>query len=124
MVACDLGKDEETPYADNLLGSITRGKTVKTKSDMTSLATALNTYYMDNGAYPDTMHINELATRLQPAYMVIVPTTDGWGRKLVYTTSGNSYQLFSHGQDGQRGTADDIVLSDGGFTQLPKELGQ
>lgn len=124
LMACQKGEEKETPYADKLLGSITQGRIDKTKTDMKALGVALSSYLIDNNTLPETMHINELASRLQPAYIVLAPTTDGWGRKMVYSSGGSSYQLFSYGEDGKQDTADDIVFSDGKFIQLPKELGQ
>jgi len=120
LIACQKGEEEEqATYGDRLMGGVRQGRIDKTQTDMRALASALESYYIDNNAYPATMHINDLASRLQPAYMLLAPTNDGWGRKMVYNSDGRSYQFFSFGEDGQRGTADDIEMKDGKFTQLP-----
>lgn len=51
-------------------------------------------------------------------------TKDGFGRKLIYegdkNRGGRNYKISSLGDDGRRGTEDDIVWTSGKFTKSPK----
>lgn len=37
--------------------------------------------------------------------------TDAWGKDLIYTVNGNTFEIRSNGIDGQPNTEDDIVVS-------------
>lgn len=88
---------------------------VKARSDIQSLATALNMYRLDNFAYPSTNQgLEALVT--QPGglpearnwkaggYVDRLPT-DPWGRAYVYLCPGQrgDFDLYSLGADGQPG---------------------
>jgi hypothetical protein len=120
LTACQKDKEKEKTYGDVLLGALDRGKMEKTKADMEALGGALNSYLIDNNSYPLSTDIIELSSWLSPAYIVLVPTHDGWGNKFIYTSDGHSYQLTAVGKDFKKDTADDIVYSDGKFTKLPR----
>lgn len=88
---------------------------VKARSDIQSLATALNMYRLDNFAYPSTNQgLEALVTKpggLPEArnwkaggYVDRLPT-DPWGRAYVYLCPGQrgDFDLYSLGADGQPG---------------------
>lgn len=82
-----------------------------------NISTALQLYELDNGAYPTTAEgLDALITRPASAQRWNGPylntrLIDPWGRPYRYESPGRhggKYDLFSLGQDGVEGTADDI----------------
>ena len=120
----------------NFLNSLQRGKQKRTMMDLRSTATALESYSIDHTSYPIVDGTAALLLEpLQPAYMKVVPTLDGWGNSVLYAkldpdADGADYILWSLGRDGNDDgnngddgeTSDldaDIVIFDGRFTQWP-----
>ena len=69
----------------NLLNAIQRSKQKRTMSDLRAIATALESYAVDNNSYPDIDGLTDvLIVPLQPNYMRNVPTTDAWGHNTLY----------------------------------------
>ena len=127
----------------NLLNAVQRGKQKRTMGDMRALATAIEAYHVDNGAFPSaacaagvfTTSGSALAdtsfTLLTPTYISQSPKQDGWGRFLLYNVDAGraNYNIRSHGRDGSNSTAgcgtttnfnDDILYSNGTFIQWPE----
>jgi general secretion pathway protein G len=118
----------------NLLNAVQRGKQKRSMSDMRALATAIESYAVDNNYYPSAAAGNLALTsftNLQPTYIAQVPRQDGWGRFFRYATSANNndYRIESGGRDGSPGSLfcgtttdfnDDIVYADGTFIQWPE----
>ena len=77
----------------NLLNAVQRGKQKRTMSDMRAVATAIESYAVDNNYYPAAATCNaglftggtavplglSSFTNLQPTYIAQVPRQDGWG---------------------------------------------
>ena len=106
-----------------LMDALDRGRQRRSMSDMRNLATANGTFRVDTGAYAATL------VGLQPTYMQVVPTNDGWGNAWAYT-GGATYTLTSLGSDGAAGPiapspwinspyTPDLTMSNGQFTQAP-----
>jgi len=128
----------------NLLNAVQRGKQKRTMSDMRALATAVESYAVDNNLYPTASCVGGLFvtagtivdtssfTKLTPTYIAQPPKQDGWGRFIKYgvDAAGNNYNIWSSGRDGQyEGTLtcgtttdfnNDIVYADGTFIQWPE----
>jgi general secretion pathway protein G len=129
----------------NLLNAVQRGKQKRTMSDMRAVATAIESYAVDNNYYPAATCNAGLFTsgtaaplglssftNLQPTYIAQVPRQDGWGRFMRYalnTPSANDYRLESTGRDGVAGALncgtttdfnEDIIYADGTFIQWPE----
>ncbi len=130
----------------NLLNALQRGKQKRTMADIRNLATAIESYNVDNNVYPNAIAcdfggIATMAavkttsfTLLKPTYIAVPPTVDGWNKALSYGTgtNGQSYALASKGRDGD-GTAitlptvcgtttdfnSDIVYTNGTFVLYP-----
>jgi len=64
--------------------------------------------------------VGVLKSALSPNYLVLLPERDAWGNPFSYHSNGRSYRIVAPGKDGQEGTADDIVLSDGMIVSSPK----
>ena len=83
-----------------------RAKVSATQAEMSSIATALEMYNADNGAYP--LSANYPAALTTADYMASVPASDKWGTAYAYVSeAGATYTLTSSG-----GSAN-IVFSNG-----------
>ena len=116
----------------NLLNAIQRGKQKRTMGDMRTIATAVESYSIDNNQYPSNSAttVSTIASYLEPTYIKKIPTEDGWNTQFIYSTDANwqVYTLESYGKDGQdtgpasgqtTAFAHDIVFSTGSFVAYP-----
>ena len=101
---------------------VNRGKEAKitaTKADISAIATAMDTFEIDNGRYPTTEEgINALL--VQPTgltdwhgpYIGKTSGNDPWGNPFIYKCPGehntDGFDLYSYGPDGQEGGGDAI----------------
>jgi type II secretion system protein G len=96
----------------NLLNALQRGKQKRTMADIRNLATAIESYNVDNNNYPDATACpaglpsgaavaTTSFTLLKPTYIALPPTTDGWGAALNYGVDGvhQQYIVASGGRD-------------------------
>ena len=118
---------------------ITVGKQKRTMGDMRTLATAFESYSIDNMQYivvdpRDVAALDHLAHLLEPTYVKTMPRRDAWGHELHVVGSTSEYTIVSYGRDGSLdgpsmprpapngSTTDprsDIVFSTGSFVQFP-----
>jgi type II secretion system protein G len=129
----------------NLLNALQRGKQKRTMADIRNLATAIESYNVDNNVYPDAnacpaglpATLKALGTGsftlLKPTYIALPPTVDGWGAPLTYGTDTpkQQYIIASGGRDKSNPVAAptvcgtttdfnaDIVYSNGVFLVYP-----
>jgi hypothetical protein len=82
---------------------------------MESIRKSLNSYMLDNDAYPRTNSWDEAIQLLSVGYMRSPIKKDGWAHPFLYRSDGHGYVLTSPGNDGDPGTADDVVLVDGQY---------
>ncbi|HUD70368.1 MAG TPA: type II secretion system protein GspG [Dongiaceae bacterium] len=82
---------------------------------MESIRKSLNSYMLDNDAYPKTNSWDEAIQMMSVGYMRSPIKKDGWAHPFLYRSDGHGYVLTSPGNDGDPGTADDIVLVDGQY---------
>jgi hypothetical protein len=106
-------------YAQNLLGGLERTAVEKTRSDMLAIGTAISACTTESGGYPEASDFASLAALVSPAYIRVLPQRDAWGSTYRFERRPDGWNLVAPGADGAAGTADDIVLTEGGFTQLP-----
>jgi hypothetical protein len=118
LFALACGKAGEKA-AQDVLHAIDQGKLIGTRGTMENIGKALTTYAMDRGGYPQGSSIQEVTAALVPAFLPSAETVDAWGNTLLYRSDTRSFTLTSPGADGRAGSADDLVLTDGRFTQLP-----
>ena len=124
-----------------------REKQRRTMTEIRNLATAIESYYVDNNSYPTAMcpggiytfavtvgNLNSNSwTLLTPTYIAQPPYSDGWGKPLFYYEMNrdpyHNYEIASTGRNGQPDTFqcgttttfnDDIIFSDGAFVQWPE----
>jgi general secretion pathway protein G len=103
--------------APQIFGRVSEAKAVTARTQIELLATALDSYRLDNGGYPTTAQ--GLAALTQAPTSAPVPTSwrgpylrkavplDPWGRAYVYASPGErnprGFDLHSLGRDGQVG---------------------
>lgn len=104
----------------------------KTMADMRSMATAWEARATDTGSYQidgisdGVVSSDQLSSVLTPTYLRQVPQSDGWQKPFLLQVfqGGQSYSIRSAGPN-QTGTeagtpdADDLVYSNGRFSQAP-----
>lgn len=118
LPAAGCGKAGENASRE-VLHAIDQGKVVGTKGTMETLGRALGASVLDRGGYPLGSSIDQATAVLVPTYLPGAVTVDNWGNTLLYQSDGRSFTLTSPGADGRAGSADDLVMTDGQFTQLP-----
>ncbi len=117
----------------NLLNAINRGRQKRTMADMRSIATAVESYAVDNNYYPPSVTTAAgLGGYLTPTYIKRLPSNDGWNQAMSFNTdsAGRHYTIISYGRDKvfnttfigtQTNNFDcDIWYQDGTFTQWPE----
>jgi general secretion pathway protein G len=80
-------------------------------SQISTLESALDTYRLDVGEYPDSMdglmeNDSDRASWNGPDLRRAVPM-DPWGNEYVYDVDGREFTLISYGADGERGGEED-----------------
>jgi type II secretion system protein G len=120
----------------NLLNAINRGRQKRTMADMRSIATAIESYAVDNNFYPKVgTDYDVIKSYISPTYIKLSPPKDGWGSPfgVIVDAPGIDYTIWSAGSDknptlsaGTAGPstrfADDIVYSSGSFTHWPEGI--
>ena len=130
----------------NFLNAAQRGRQKRTMADMRTVGTAIEAHAVDFGFYPNVDLIEDLAANLEPAYVRVMPRTDGWSNAFEYTcwqvnpeSKGcDSFVIASAAGDGIFEQGDlkdygvdeirtthfdrDIVYRNGGFSQCPAGL--
>jgi general secretion pathway protein G len=121
----------------NLLNAIQRGKQKRTMGDMRTVATADESYSIDNNQYvllSTAGDVSTVRTYLEPTYVKAVPQKDGWSMDLNYQTDATAqeYTITAYGKNknsggggsispngGTTSFANDIIFSTGSFFQFP-----
>ena len=82
-------------------GYLDRAKRQRARSDIATYTTALDSYYLQKGRFPDTQ---EGLKVLVPDFVKAI-TTDPWGHPYQYLKPGKStpYEIISYGADGRDG---------------------
>ena len=125
----------------NFLTAQKRSQQRHTMVDMRTIATAWEARAMDVNTYAvggkQRVTTGDLARVLEPKYVRNLPREDGWGNAFQFTVAdqGQTYVIRSFGSDGKpdrvlnlasgatKNFADDIVYSNGSFTQYPEGAG-
>jgi len=133
----------------NLLMALQRGKQKATCATLKNIGIAIETYIANcefvpnaNTAGVTVAGAGNLEGTLEPFYVKIMPTRDGWNYPLYYYSGPNSgsdkteYSIRSYGRDGQPSSINrdnnnyivdsredfnlDIIYSQGGFSYGPR----
>ncbi len=97
----------------NLMGRPDQARIQAAKTDLRSLAGALDLYRLDNFSYPSTdQGLEALVTRpsgfpeaknWNPDGYVPRSPLDPWKNEYAYTNNGSGFELICYGADGQQG---------------------
>jgi hypothetical protein len=117
------GCGTEKEYASSMVSTYDLAKATGTEADMQAIGTALAAYRLDNGDYPAVSGIDALVGVLSPDYIRIAAAQDKWGHPFEYSVSAAGYKLVSIGNDGIKGTADDLEFEEGRMTRKPPGSG-
>jgi len=117
----------------SLLNAVQRARQKRSMADMRSIGTALESYNVDNFQYPAAI------TDLDPTYIAVVPSQDGWNTDFNYavgsapsSTTNDLYTVTSYGRNkssdgcGSGGVSRtqnfdcDICFTIGQFIQYPE----
>ena len=123
----------------NLLNAIDRGKQKRSMADMRSLGTAVESYSVDVNFYPISTSMASITSigavnmGLEPIYIKLAPTKDGWGGLYYYGSdaagSGSDYTIMTYSKDKSVSSASagatsdfdcDIIFQNGTFTAYPE----
>jgi hypothetical protein len=102
--------DRDWISLDELIAAINEGRRRVTSERMQQLKAGIEKYSSPPRTFPAAKDIVTLSDMLYPQYMDVLIREDGWGHPFIYEVTGNSFQLISLGEDGRRGTPDDIVV--------------
>ena len=119
----------------NLLNAIQRGKQKRTMGDMRTVATANESYSIDNNQYyvlATQGPVSGIATGMQPTYVKKIPANDGWTNPIQYLADVSEYTVVSYGKNrtiggggsvaangGTTNFNNDLIFSTGSFVQFP-----
>lgn len=130
----------------NLLNAINRGRQKRTMADIRSVATAIESYSVDNNFYPavgsgwGSQPLEELGPYVIPTYIRTLPNFDGWNHAFWFRSGAapgyagpHHYWIESFGKDGQDAMDptspvqttsfnDDIIWMDGAFISWPEGM--
>jgi hypothetical protein len=85
-------------------------KTVRARTDLDALASALEAYRRERGFYAAVVTGSALNDHLSPRYLRAPVRFDPWHRPYEYEGTPAAYVLRSNGPDGKPNTADDVTV--------------
>lgn len=106
----------------NLSDAFQRGRAKKSMADIRSIATAVEAFAIDQGAYPAAGSLDELARLLEGKYIAALPRKDQWGNPYRYRLLGDppverqEYWIIGAGSDGAVEWADPRSYPEGATT--------
>ena len=103
-------------------GYLERAKRTKARSDISTFAGAVDSFYLATGKFPDN---REGLQALVPGFIKVLPK-DPWGNPYAYVQPGKTapYEILSYGSDGREGGSGadaDITSNDLEVKELPKK---
>lgn len=96
---------------DMLVLAVNKEKVRRARSELTTIATALQQFRKEHGAYVVSETQSVLIDYLSPHYLSRVVRVDPWHRPYVYMGNRDNFSLRSVGADGAENTNDDIVMT-------------
>lgn len=96
---------------DSVPATLDSLRRAKTSEELTVIASALDAYRRERGAFVVSDKHPVLIDHLNPRYLRRVIRVDMWQRPLHYQGTQDHFTLRSFGPDGKENTPDDIVVS-------------
>jgi general secretion pathway protein G len=105
--------------APNIIGEAGAARVKTAQAEMSTIASTLSRYKLDNYTYPTTgQGIEALVSKpsgspepknyKQGGYLPKLPT-DPWGNPYLYISQNGKFEIISYGADGQEGGEDDAA---------------
>jgi len=101
--------DRNWEDVESLVRALNTEKTSRVRAELETIATALEAFRRERGAYVESKSEAQLIDFLSPRYLARVIRVDAWHQPYEYEGSRNSYILRSSGPDGKPNTPDDIT---------------
>ena len=96
---------------DTLMKALNVEKSERARAELESIATALESYRRENGAYVEAKTEAALIDQLNPRYLSRIIRIDPWHQPYEYEGTRSSFVLRSAGPDEKVNTADDITVT-------------
>jgi type II secretion system (T2SS) protein G len=96
-----------------LVKALNAEKTARAQAELESIATALESFRRERGAYPEAKTEAALIDRLNPRYLARVIRIDPWHQPYEYEGTSTSFVLRSVGPDEKPNTSDDVSVARG-----------
>ena len=103
--------DRRWEDVDMLMKALNVEKTARARAELESIATALESYRRERGAYLESKSAAALIDSLNPRYLARIIRVDPWHKPYEYEGSRTSYVLRSSGPDEKPNTADDVTVT-------------
>jgi hypothetical protein len=103
--------DRRWEDVDMLMKALNVEKTARARAELESIATALESYRRERGAYLESKSEAALIDSLNPRYLVRIIRVDPWHKPYEYEGSRTSFVLRSSGPDEKPNTADDVTVT-------------
>jgi citrate lyase beta subunit len=98
---------------DTLMKALNAEKTARARAELESIATALESFRRERGAYVESKSEATLIDNLSPRYLARVIRIDPWHQPYQYEGARTNFVLRSNGPDGKPDTADDVRIASG-----------
>ncbi len=99
---------------DAIIGAVNEMKRAQAQTELTLIATALESFRRDRGLYIVSDQQAVVVDHLNPRYLSRIIRIDPWHQPYKYQGDRDRFTLRSAGPDGKENTADDILVN-----QLP-----
>lgn len=96
---------------DTLMKALNAEKSARARAELESIATALESFRRERGAYVESKSEATLIDNLSPRYLARVIRIDPWAQPYQYEGARTNFVLRSNGPDGKPDTADDVTVT-------------
>jgi len=105
--------DRRWEDVDLLMKALNVEKTARARAELESMATALESYRRERGAYLESKSQAALINSLNPRYLARIIRIDPWHKPYEYEGTHTGYVLRSDGPDEKANTPDDVTVTNG-----------
>lgn len=103
--------DRRWEDVDMLVRALNAEKTSRVHAELETIATALEAYRREHGAYVEAKTEAALIDHLNPRYLMRIIRVDPWHMPYEYEGTRTNFVLRSAGPDGKSNTADDLTIT-------------
>src|SRR5262245_6256730 len=83
----------------NLLNAVDKGKQKRTMSNLRAIGSAVVVYSIENSTYPTAATAAAMQALIDPTYIKLMPSQDGWSNPIQFDSSPTGYTIYSKGKD-------------------------